>query len=180
MPTQIDALIPSRIPCEPYSFVLRTLHKWDPSVHLQVQYLEDFAQETRGRDSHASLSTKRKRQKPEPLALPSLTISQREWIPSPAFRRPTLPACAERRVLRLCLRLNFRLAPAAPPLALPKARLPACAFRLYPSARPVSEASRLASSAQIPGFLWLALPTLIGYSVLRPCAFDRLPASIVQ
>jgi hypothetical protein len=34
-------------------------------------------------------------------------------IPSPAFRRPTLSACAERRVLRLCLWLS----------------LPACAFR---------------------------------------------------
>jgi hypothetical protein len=84
-----------------------------------------------------------------------------------ASRPPSLPS-VEPSSLRLPLLLwlfrrpGVRLAPSA------------CTLR---SVR-LSRLSRLASVALNPGFLRLALPTLIGRSVLRPCAFDQLPASV--
>src|SRR5215469_16894450 len=159
----------------------------------------------RKRQSEIGLQ-KRKRQKPKPLALSSLIISQREQIPSRAFRWPTLSACAECRVHRRCLRLSFRLAPSALPLSV---ELPACAFRsstwlsfqlapsthpwlfrrpgfrLAPSActlRPVRSPgfSRLASGTLVSGFLRSGVRLSSGARSHRPCAFDRLPASVVH
>jgi hypothetical protein len=118
------------------------------------------------RQGHRLRARKRKRQKPKPLALSSLTISQREWIPSPAFRWPTFTACAERRVLRLCLWLSFRLAPSAPP--------PAClrlSFQLAPSAHPLA---CLWPNLQLA----LAVPPLALPKARRPAFAFRLYPSV--
>ena len=97
-------------------------------------------------------------------------VASSVFVPSvelPAFAFPSSSGCH---------RSNFQLAPVVPPLALPKARRPACAFRLYPPVRPVS----------------LRLPTRVGCLAPASCGwlsrlssgapssgvvpFDRLPA----
>ena len=99
-------------------------------------------------------------------------------LSSRAFRWSALPACAVCCLLRLRLWLSFQLAPSAPPQALPSVLPPDLRQAPLTSGPSGPRLSQLALGTLAPGFLWLALPTLIGISVPRHCAFDRLPASI--
>jgi hypothetical protein len=148
-------------------------------------------------ERYRKLLQKRKRQRPKSLAHSSLTISQREWISVSGF--PLADSLGLRRASRPPSLLSVELPACAfrSSSGLPLAERPACAgcsssgssggqasglrLSLVPSGPSGSPGSSdLRRLPWAPGFLWLALPILIGRSVLRPCAFDRLPASIAH
>ena len=97
-------------------------------------------------------------------------VASSVFVPSvelPAFAFPSSSGCH---------RSNFQLAPVVPPLALPKARRPACAFRLYPPVRPVSRRLPTRVGCLAPASCgWLSrLSSGAPSSGVVP--FDRLPA----